>query len=67
MAIPKQAQGFIHQGRGQGLGTENVVPPRFVDERPTFWLNPHEVSARRDQARAVDMAKARPRSEGGNL
>lgn len=39
-------------GKGGGMGSECLSGPAvFVDERPTFWLNPHEASSRRGQAR----------------
>jgi hypothetical protein len=70
MSIPKQNTGFIHQGRskggGGGLGIENAgCAPRFVDERPTNRINPHEAD-HRGQARAADMSNTRGRQTGGN-
>jgi len=39
-------EGFVGPGQGLGAGYVNFEPVRYVDERPTFWLNPHEANAR---------------------
>ena len=44
-------EGFVGPGQGLGAGYVNFEPVRFVDERPTNWLNQHEASSRRGQAR----------------
>lgn len=42
-------------GAGGGMGSKvvNENAP-YILERPTFWKNPHEASARRGQARGAD-------------
>jgi hypothetical protein len=41
-------------GPAGGMDSECLSGPAvFVDERPTFILNPHEASARRGQARGA--------------
>ncbi len=61
---------------GGGLGsnclTENQQavrstpePSKFRDERGTFWLNPHEASARRGQARGSGIPNGRRTTGGG--
>ena len=52
-------------GPGGGLGSNCLAKEtRFVDERPTFWLNPHEASSRRGQAR--DSGDRQSRGRGLN-
>jgi len=52
-------------GPGGGLGSACLSGPAvFVDERPTFWLNPHEASSRRGQAR--DSGDGQGRKRGAN-
>jgi hypothetical protein len=57
MSIDSKAGGGI----GSRCLTENQPatrstpePEKFRDERETFWLNTHEASARRGQARGSD-------------
>jgi hypothetical protein len=58
------AYGFLGPGQGQGAGYVNCVPVKFQDPQPTEWLNAHEASARRGQARMSD--GSRRGSGGGN-
>jgi hypothetical protein len=65
--MPKPFQGnWPKGGQGLGAGYVNPQPVRFIDEQGTFWLNPHEASARRGQARGADgQGKRGPNSDVG--
>ena len=58
--------GNVGPGQGMGAGYVNFEPVRFVDERPTEYLNPKESSARRGEARMTDGARSGGRKTGGN-
>ena len=58
-------EGFVGPGQGLGAGYVNFEPVRFVDERPTFWINPKE-SDHRGQARDSGISRTSRRGTGGN-
>jgi hypothetical protein len=63
-----QSEGESHYGymtERQAHERSSPEPPKFRDERGTFWLNMHEVSARRGQARQSDGARNGGRRAGG--
>jgi hypothetical protein len=58
-------EGFVGPGQGLGAGYVNFEPVRFVDERPTVWINPQEVD-RRGHTRDSGVSNKRSGQTGGN-
>lgn len=51
---------------GGGIASKNVNQSApFVDARPNCFINPHEASSRRGQARATDVAGNSRRQQNG--
>ncbi len=65
--LGKVTDKLVNGGAGGGAGSNAMAKEiRFVDERPTFWLNPHEASSRRGQARGAGIPNGRKMTGGGN-
>jgi hypothetical protein len=53
--LGKVSNELSNGGAAGGIGSECLSGPAvFIDDRGTFWLNQHEASARRGQARGAN-------------
>ncbi len=53
-------------GAGGGMGSKAMATEtRFVDARPNCFVNPHEASSRRGQARSTGVANGGRKITGG--